>query len=761
MLNISVEEIVHHLNEHLQKAYESSPKLEQYENPRIVQQDDILLVGVYGSHIYGLATEQSDLDIFIIASEGLDGELAKLRELIPNKQDYSYQVTELQINGKQVDFSIYSEKLFRELLMRFILDSFEFYSILMMRREWMVHVNEEFAQQIKEYVENNVVNSAERALNLRKAISRESDHSFVKGKNKIVKEFKVYKGIKAMFHSLRTVVFGIQIAKHNQVIDFSKANEYWKEFELFYREKIESQLNVEPIDYEKIWLTLPICLMVLCLCFIGNTSARSIAIKNRAGGDLTLVIDFGKGKDSSSSSSEKKKQELPAVDETTKKVIDKVQDVISSSEEKQIAESLLTFANEIRQMEKLIPGSNSEQKLVKQELLAIINEFTKESEKPSAFILKSSLEMVADAKKKKTEQQQAEPGSVSSGAQSLFIQAGISVLNDAMNFVDGIGTYSTKMSSVGNWISGKLATKLDSWGLKSVAQFAKNTGKSIDGLAKKVAPYEQKLAKAIAPVVKSKTFQSIKRVVNVVGGAISIKNGLKHLGMLPKQLPKAFNKLKSTLTKAAAPIKTKAASLIKKVTKSGAAVKKANSAKKAAKAAKDAKKATKAAKKAAKTAKQPGKLAKAFGKAKAVKDVKDGFGDMKSGLFGEGKPKKSQTNNKKQTANNRRTTNNQTNNRRTANNQTANRRTANNQRGNTRNSSTRTNSSRRSTSSSRSSPTRNSTNNRGRQTTSRTSSTSRRTSSPSGRQSSSRSSSSSRGSSGGSRSSGGSKGGRR
>ena len=104
------------------------------------------------------------------------------------------------------------------------------------------------------------------------------------------------------------------------------------------------------IKVSTVSLTLTVCLMVvLCLCFIGNTSARSIAIKNRAGGDLTLVIDFGKGKDSSSSS-EKKKQELPAVDETTKKVIDKVQDVISSSEEKQIAESLLTFANEIRQV---------------------------------------------------------------------------------------------------------------------------------------------------------------------------------------------------------------------------------------------------------------------------------------------------------------------------------------------------------------------------------------------------------------------------
>jgi hypothetical protein len=37
------------------------------------------------------------------------------------------------------------------------------------------------------------------------------------------------RGTKSIFHSLRILMFGIQIIEYNKIVDFSEANAYWKE----------------------------------------------------------------------------------------------------------------------------------------------------------------------------------------------------------------------------------------------------------------------------------------------------------------------------------------------------------------------------------------------------------------------------------------------------------------------------------------------------------------------------------------------------
>lgn len=65
-------------------------------------------------------------------------------------------------------------------------------------------------------------------LKLRHAISEKASHSFVKSKKKIIQN-DVFIGQKSLYHSLRILMFGIQIAKYGKIIDFAEANQYWQD----------------------------------------------------------------------------------------------------------------------------------------------------------------------------------------------------------------------------------------------------------------------------------------------------------------------------------------------------------------------------------------------------------------------------------------------------------------------------------------------------------------------------------------------------
>ena len=64
---------------------------------------------------------------------------------------------------------------------------------------------------------------------LRDSISGKSSHSFVKAKKKIEVEHDYLIGWKSLFHSLRILNFGIQIASFGDISDFGSTNMYWEE----------------------------------------------------------------------------------------------------------------------------------------------------------------------------------------------------------------------------------------------------------------------------------------------------------------------------------------------------------------------------------------------------------------------------------------------------------------------------------------------------------------------------------------------------
>ena len=63
---------------------------------------------------------------------------------------------------------------------------------------------------------------------LRNSISQKSSNSWIKAKKKLDdKEF--YIAQKSLFHSIRIVLFGIQLAKYNKIVDYTEANFIWLE----------------------------------------------------------------------------------------------------------------------------------------------------------------------------------------------------------------------------------------------------------------------------------------------------------------------------------------------------------------------------------------------------------------------------------------------------------------------------------------------------------------------------------------------------
>lgn len=62
---------------------------------------------------------------------------------------------------------------------------------------------------------------------LRESISEKASHSFVKAKKKIEVEKDYYIGWKSLFHSLRILNFGTQIATVGSIENYSAANQYW------------------------------------------------------------------------------------------------------------------------------------------------------------------------------------------------------------------------------------------------------------------------------------------------------------------------------------------------------------------------------------------------------------------------------------------------------------------------------------------------------------------------------------------------------
>jgi predicted nucleotidyltransferase len=163
-----------------------------------------VIVTPFGSRVYGTAREDSDYDYIAVYAPG---RYKFWPEQSPNihKDDMTWESGNVTIHQ-------WGYREFEDLLNQYSnIEALEVY----------FHPSSKLKNNIW-YVRNLEA--------LRTSISKTSSNSWVKAKKKIWQGDYLL-GQKSLFHSLRVLEFGIQIAEWRTIIDFSAANKYWIEIQ--------------------------------------------------------------------------------------------------------------------------------------------------------------------------------------------------------------------------------------------------------------------------------------------------------------------------------------------------------------------------------------------------------------------------------------------------------------------------------------------------------------------------------------------------
>lgn len=143
---------------------------------------------IFGSYVYKTKTEVSDIDLVVIEDnlsgqtvihDNLDIQFISKKEFIDNLNSCDIKALEcLFTDEKRIKFKVYKEAI-----------------------DWS---------------------------NLRAAISQKSSHSWVKAKKKLI-DGEAYIGKKSLFHSLRIISFGIQLAKDKKITNFQELSHLYNQ----------------------------------------------------------------------------------------------------------------------------------------------------------------------------------------------------------------------------------------------------------------------------------------------------------------------------------------------------------------------------------------------------------------------------------------------------------------------------------------------------------------------------------------------------
>ena len=151
---------------------------------------------LYGSRVYNNYTDESDYD-FIVVRRQLD-----------------YKVDSVKTKDGVINCTIYSPQGFQKAIDEHEISVLECLSlseelVILNNKEWNVKID----------------------LNqLRSSISQKSSNSWVKAKKKL-NDDEDYIAQKSLFHSMRMILFGKQLALYNKIIDFEEANYLWYEIQ--------------------------------------------------------------------------------------------------------------------------------------------------------------------------------------------------------------------------------------------------------------------------------------------------------------------------------------------------------------------------------------------------------------------------------------------------------------------------------------------------------------------------------------------------
>lgn len=153
----------------------------------------ILNIYMYGSRVYGTFHRDSDFDFLVIANS-LD--------------------REREIKRDRYNIHIHTPDKFQDDLWAFR----------------MVNLECVFAPafaRIQEKIEYRQAFGFD-PFKLKKSVLKQSHDAWIKSKMKF-REMDIERATKSLFHSLRILLFGIQLVEDGEIFDFSEANHYWED----------------------------------------------------------------------------------------------------------------------------------------------------------------------------------------------------------------------------------------------------------------------------------------------------------------------------------------------------------------------------------------------------------------------------------------------------------------------------------------------------------------------------------------------------
>lgn len=163
---------------------------------------NIVALFSYGSSVYGTSDENSDKDYICVIKEDKDG-------LTNNSQ----------INFEDGDINFYSEDYFKELLVNHEISAIECVF------ETLFVFNPDKQKELRQFFKDNF-----NLPKLRESISSKASNSWVKGKKKILieKDYNWRTAIKSIFHSIRILNYGFQLAiTDGDIFAFGMVNDIW------------------------------------------------------------------------------------------------------------------------------------------------------------------------------------------------------------------------------------------------------------------------------------------------------------------------------------------------------------------------------------------------------------------------------------------------------------------------------------------------------------------------------------------------------
>ena len=164
--------------------------------------EHVITMFYYGSKVYGTMTDKSDVDIVAIVDDEIDlsGYVNGIAEFKKGTNDYQF-INESTFINMVMEHHIIALEMFwlpSDLIIKGDVKRYEPYFKL---DKWK----------------------------LRQVVSSIANNAFAKAHKKMTveKDYDLYRGQKSLFHSIRVMVFGIQIAKFGKIVDYQAANQYW------------------------------------------------------------------------------------------------------------------------------------------------------------------------------------------------------------------------------------------------------------------------------------------------------------------------------------------------------------------------------------------------------------------------------------------------------------------------------------------------------------------------------------------------------